>query len=76
MELYWVSAIVQSKVNSKPWLLSDCSGKLSLENALKEIEDMKTKFTVLCAWIDTYDALNIKQTVFHECYIDAFGNLV
>lgn len=73
MKTYWVSAIVTYKGCEKPWLLSYGSCNLSLEEAMGEIEHIKNTFTALSIWIDTYDNNNVKQTVFHECYIDAFG---
>ena len=74
-KLYFVSAIVQYKGCKQPWLLADCSGNLSLEEAMEEVIDMKSKFEVLSAWIDVFDENNVKQTVFHECYIDYFGTI-
>ena len=28
---------------------------------------------MLSAWVDVFDEDNIKHIVFHECYINAFG---
>lgn len=75
MDAYYVSAIVFNNGCSKPWLLEDCSCNLTLEEAMKEIADIKTKFTTLSAWIYKFDENNTRQTVFHECYVDAFGNI-
>ena len=74
-KLYWVSAIVRYKGDKKDWLLSEASGQLSLEKAIEEIAHIKENFTVLSAWVDTFDDNNIKTTVFHECYIDPFGDI-
>lgn len=70
MKLYWVSAIVQ---NEGPRLLAMSEGEMSLEKAMDLVERVKENWTVLSAWIDTFDEKGGKQTVFHECYIDAFG---
>lgn len=75
MKLYWVSAIVQNKTDKKPWLLAMCDSQLSLREAMEAISFIKTNYTVLSAWVDTFNEENVKQTVFHECYIDAFGNI-
>ena len=71
--LYWVSAIIQDKGDSKPWLLAVSEGELSLERAKAAIDFIKKNHTVLSAWIDTFNENKVKETVFHECYIDAFG---
>ena len=73
MEVYWVSAIVTYKGCEKPWLLSYGNCYLSLDKAMKEIDNIKNAFTALSIWIDTFDENNVKKTVFHECYIDPFG---
>lgn len=73
MKLYWVSAIVQSKFDKKPFLLAMSEGELSFEKAMEVIARVKENDTVLSVWVDTFDENNTKQTVFHECYIDALG---
>lgn len=75
MKLYWVSAIIQDKDDKKPWLCAAYSGKLSLDEALEVIDYTKESHIVLSAWIDVFDKNLNKQTVFHECYIDVFGNV-
>lgn len=75
MELYWVSLIVQDTENSKPWLSAISSGCVSLEEAMETIKRERDNYRVLCAWIDTFDENNYKSTVFHECYVDAIGNV-
>lgn len=75
MKTYWVSAIVLNDGDRKPWLLAYGSCQLSLELAVKEITNVKNAFTVLSAWIDMFDENNVKQTVFHECYVNAFGDI-
>lgn len=76
MKLYWVSAIVHDKHNKKPWLLSLYEGVLGLEKAMETISLIKKEHTVLSAWIDVFDENNAKETVFHECYINVFGDLM
>lgn len=74
MKLYWVSAIVQNDGN-KPWLCAITDGMLSLEKAMEVIERLRMNFTVLSAWVDIFDENNIKQTIFHQCYVDVLGNI-
>lgn len=73
MKLYWVSAIIQNRGDSKPWLCSMNEGELDLNNAIKVVNRLKSNYNVLSAWVDVFDGDNIKHTVFHECYINAFG---
>lgn len=75
MKLYWVSAIIQNKDDRKPWLCAMYDGELSLNKAIDVVARIKENNTVLSVWIDVYDENNIKQTVFHECYINAFGDV-
>ena len=75
MKLYWVSAIVQDIDDKKPWLLAMGEGELSYEKAMDVVERVKSHHTVLSVWIDVFDESNVKQTVFHECYSDAFGDV-
>lgn len=72
MKKYWVSAIIQNKHDERAWLCAMTDCVLSLEKAKEVIERMRENHTVLSAWIDVFDENNIKQTVFHECYIDVF----
>lgn len=73
--LYWVSAIVQNQTDKKPRLLAMNEGELSLEKAMEIVARVKENHMVLSVWIDVFDENNSKQTVFHECYIDAFGDI-
>lgn len=73
MKLYWVSMIIQEDASAMPWLCSKSTGFLTIEEAHKEINFMREHNRVLSAWIDTFDENNVKETVFHECYIDVFG---
>lgn len=75
MKLYWISAIIQNKDDKKPWLCSMYNGATSLEKALEVVDRTKEMHTVLSVWIDTFDENMNKQIVFHECYIDIFGNV-
>ncbi len=70
--LYWVSAIIN---DDKPSLIACSSGEINLENALKTIENIRQNHIVLSAWIDTFDINNNKNTIFHECYVNALGQL-
>lgn len=73
MKLYWVSMIIQENASAMPWLCSKSTGFLTIEEAHKEIQFMREHDRVLSAWIDAFDENNVKETVFHECYIDVFG---
>lgn len=72
---YWVSAIVQNKSDEKPWLLALNNSDLTIEEAKKNIRNIKFNNHVLSAWIDVFDENNNKQTVFHESYINIFGDI-
>lgn len=74
MNLYWVSAIVQSKFDQKPSLLAMSEGEISLEKAMEVVGRIKENETVLSVWVDLFDEGN-KRVVFHECYLDAFGGI-
>lgn len=73
--LYWPSAIVKRSPDSNPELQYTSMGELSLEKAMEMINFFKSQYIVISAWIDTHEN-GKKQTVFHECYLDAFGNAV
>lgn len=75
MKLYFMSAIIQDKSGGKPCLLAMSEGDLSLEKAMEKIDFAKKYYIVLSAWVDSFDENNVKQTVFHECYINAFGDI-
>ena len=75
MKLYFASAIIQDKSGSKPCLWAMSDGDLSLEKAMWKIDFAKKYYIVLSAWVDSFDENNNKQTVFHECYINAFGDI-
>ena len=42
-----------------------------------EAEDLilkaRKQFTVLSAWIDIFDEDGVKETVYHECYVNPLG---
>ena len=73
MKLYFASAIIQG--NSKPHLIAMNTGEISQEKAERIITAMRQSYCVLSAWIDSFDENNKKETVFHECYVDAFGTV-
>ena len=75
MALYYVSAIIQNEGDAKPWLCAMTDSIISLKNAMEVIDRARTNHNVLSAWIDMFDENNVKQTVFHECYIDILGNI-
>ena len=73
MKSYWISAIIQNESDVRPWLCTISAGELTLDRAKMAVKIMRNNHNVLSAWIDVFDKNNIKQTVFHECYIDALG---
>ena len=75
MKLYWVSLLIQDTENSKPWLSAMSSGCVSIEKAMETIERGRGNYRVLSALIDTIDESGNKYTVFHECYVNAIGNV-
>ena len=75
MKLYWVSLLIQDTEKSKPWVCAMSDGCISLEQALKTVQTGRQNYRVLYAWIDVFDDNNNKSTVFHECYVDAVGNI-
>ena len=74
MKLYWVSAIVQNKEDKKPWLRATSNGT-NFNEAMEIINRIKEHSTVLSIWIDTFDENNVKETVFHECYLNGIGQI-
>lgn len=43
---------------------------------MEKIDFAKKYYVVLSAWVDSFDENNKRETVFHECYINAFGDLM
>lgn len=76
MRLYWVSAIVQNEEDKKPTLLAMSSGEPNIDKAKEVVNHLKENYTVLSVWIDAFDENNNKTTVFHDCYINAFGHII
>ena len=72
---YWVSALVQGPNEPRAWLLSSTTSETTLKAAKDKILYMRSSYTVLSAWIDTFDSNNKKKTVYHECNVDTFGNV-
>lgn len=75
MKLYWVSAIVHDR-GSKPKLFTMTYGEQTITRAKSIIDHLKEYHTVLSAWIDVFDESGVKETVYHDCYIDAFGDFL
>ena len=74
MKRYWVSAIIQNKHDKKAWLCSMTDSVHSMERAMEVISTTRKNHTVLSAWVDVFNDGN-KETVFHECYINVFGDV-
>lgn len=75
MQLYYVSAIIQNEGDAKPWLCAMTDSEIKLEDAMEVIARARTNHNVLSAWVDMFDENNVKQTVFHECYINILGGI-
>lgn len=75
MKFYYVSVIIQNKGDNRPWLCAMTDSQNRLEDAMETITRARNNYNVLSAWIDAFDENNVKQTVFHECYIDILGNI-
>lgn len=67
--MYWVSAIIFDKSNTKPWLCAISTAQDTIEQAKHQLEFTRNNHNVLSAWIDIFDENDNKQTVFHECYM-------
>ena len=50
-------------------------GQRNFDEAMSIIDHLKDSYDVLSAWIDTFDVRGEKKTVYHDCYINAFGDL-
>lgn len=75
MKFYWVSLLIQDNEHSRPWLSAMTDSCTSIEEAMDTIRRGRENYRVLSAWIDTFDENNTKQTVFHECYVNAIGKV-
>ena len=73
MKQYWVSCMIQDENDKRAWLSAMSDSVLSMEEAIDTINRARKNFTVLSAWVDVFDEKNTKQTVFHECYVNALG---
>lgn len=74
-ELYWVSALIYEE-GKKPWLLALSDSCIGLDKAMEAVKDIRSKHNVISAWIDKFHGDDVKTTVFHECYVNAFGYTV
>lgn len=75
MKLYQVSAIIQNEYNPKPWLYTTGKEELNLSKIIEVVDYIRERNTALSMWIDVYDEDNNKQTIFHECYVNCFGQI-
>ena len=73
--LYWVSAIVLNDNDKRPWCLPISDGCSNLDKAFDLIKSIRKNNNVLSAWVDTFDENDNKTTVYHECFVDAVGNV-
>ena len=70
MKQYWVSAIIKDNEDKEPWLYAVTDGVLSFDKAMEVVNKTRENYIVLSAWIDVFDENGVKNTVFHECYIN------
>lgn len=75
MKQFWVSVIMQDPDDKRVWCCTMSNSVSSVEEAKIAIEVARKNFTVLSAWVDVFDESNVKKTVLHECYVDAFGKV-
>lgn len=75
MLTYWASGIAfDEKNDKKPWLWFCSECELSLEEAKRVIACAKENYNLISAWVDCLNENNESTVVYHECFIDAFGN--
>lgn len=72
---YWVSVIIQDNETSKPWLCANSNSCRSKKESLELVDNYRRNYRVLSAWVDIYFKNGNKQTVYHECYINSFGQI-
>lgn len=75
MKQYWVSVIIQNENDKKVWCSKMENCVLDIETAMELIQRIRKNYTVLSAWVDTFDENDKKHIVFHECYINALGHV-
>lgn len=71
---YWVSLLILDDFN-KPVCFPMGTCNSSLKESLGVIERSRKNFTVLSAWVYTYDGKGNKTTEFHDCYVDFSGKI-
>lgn len=72
-KIYWVSVIMLDKTNNRPISLAIGDCVTDIETAKSMIHQARKNYTVYSAWINTINENEEKQTVFHECYVNAIG---
>ena len=73
--LYWVSAIIQDSDEAQAWLCSLYGSCLTLEEAMQKIQEMRLNRRVLSAWVELQTEDDQMHVVFHECYVNALGQV-
>ena len=76
MKQYWVSMIIQNEHDKRAWLCPMMESVCVMDEAKDLILKARKQFTVLSAWIDMFDEDGIKETVYHECYINPLGMVI
>lgn len=72
--MYWVNAIVLNLGTRKPCHIANSTACEDLNQAKSMISRLSNQFELISAWIDKIED-DVKITVFHECYVDALGNI-
>ena len=72
-KVYWVTAILLDEANQRPMSLAIGDYVSSIKEAKDIIQCARKNYTVYSAWINTINENEEKQTVFHECYVNAIG---
>ena len=73
MKQYWVSMIIQNEHDKRAWLCPMTESVCDMNEAENLILKARKQFTVLSAWIDIFDEAGIKETVYHEYYVNPLG---
>ena len=65
--------IIQNKHDKRAWLCPIAESVCDTDEAEDLLLKVRKQFTVLSAWIDIFDEDGVKETVYHECYVNLLG---
>ena len=65
--------IIQNEHDKRAWLCPIAESVCDTNEAEDLILKARKQFTVLSAWIDIFDEDGVKETVYHECYVNPLG---